>query len=156
MEASQASVVLLDPFEEEREMYTTYLGATGFDVRPHEHATDAWRTLLTERADALILRLRQSRPGIDGIDFVRFVRRCPSIGDLPVIMITTSIRPEDKDAACNAGADAYLLLPVGPDEIVAQLLRVMGDGRRAAGGTRRGGLPRDVARDISPCDGARS
>jgi DNA-binding response OmpR family regulator len=149
------SVVLLDPFEEEREMYTTYLRASGFDVWPHEHATDAWRTLATERPDALVLRLRQSRPEMNGIDFVRRVRRSRSTSDLAVVMITTSMRPEDKDAACNAGADAYLLLPVRPDEIVAEVRRAMRLGRSTAGRKQSGALHQG-ARNVGPRGGKRS
>lgn len=153
----QTSVVLLDPFEDEREMYTTYLRATGFDVWPHEHATDAWRTLAAERPDALILRLRQSRPEPNGIDFVRHVRRIQSTRELAVVMITTSIRPEDKDAACHAGADAYLLLPVRPDEIVAAVRRVMRRGRRSTTARRRHGtMHRERHRSVSPCGRERS
>jgi DNA-binding response OmpR family regulator len=138
----RTSVVLLDPFEEEREMYTTYLRATGFDVWPHEHATDAWRTLATEGPDALVLRLRQSRRELNGIDFVRHVRRCRTTTHLPVVMITTSMRSEDRDAACRAGADAYLLLPVGPDEIVAEIRRAFRVARRSeADRSSRGAMP---------------
>jgi DNA-binding response OmpR family regulator len=145
-------VVLLDPFEEEREMYTTYLRATGFDVWPHEHATDAWRTLATETPDALILRLRLSQPEPNGIEFVRHVRRSRSGSDLAVVMITTSMRPEDKDAACHAGADAYLLLPVGPDEIVAEVRRIVRRGRRRTRARRRhGSVHRERTGSVSPC-----
>lgn len=137
-------------------MYTTYLRATGFDVWPHEHATDAWHALTAQMPDALILRLRQSRAESNGIDFVRQVRRSRCADDLAVVMITTSILPEDRVAACSAGADAYLLLPVRPDEIVAELQRVMQAGRRTGSRRRRRAMHGRRARRVSPCPRARS
>jgi DNA-binding response OmpR family regulator len=70
-------------------------------------------------------------------------------------MITTSMRPEDKDAACNAGADAYLLLPVRPDEIVAEVRRAMRLGRSTAGRKQSGALHQG-ARNVGPRGGKRS
>jgi two-component system KDP operon response regulator KdpE len=125
MQTLRPSVLLLDPFDDEREMYTTYLRALGFAVWPHERTAEAAHTLAAENPDALILRLRQSKSGIGGIDFVREIRRTRSTDDLAIIMITTSILPEDGVAASRAGVDAYLLLPVHPDEIVAEVRRLL-------------------------------
>ena len=141
----RTSVVILDPFEDERDMYAMYLRAAGFDVWAHEHAAEAWRTLATQRADAIILRLRQLPPGASGIDFVRELRQSRATCHLAVVMITTSMRHEDEDAACRAGTDSYLLLPVRPDEMVAEVQRVMRLGRRPAALRRRGAIHREHA-----------
>jgi DNA-binding response OmpR family regulator len=59
-------------------------------------------------------------------------------------MITTSMLREDEQAACRAGADSYLLLPVRPDEMVAEIERVMRLARRSAR-RRRGTIDRERA-----------
>lgn len=117
------SVLLVDPFTDEREMYMYCLCAAGFEVRPFSDSHLAWRAALHLAPDVIVARLRQlQRP--DGIELTRRFRKRNATDRIPIVIITTSIRREDRRAARRAGCDSYLLLPCLPDVLVAEVERL--------------------------------
>ena len=122
---SKPSVLVLDPLADERDMYTIYLREIGFDVRPHADAREAWEAVTAEPPDVVVLQLRQPQRGLSAVDFVRNVKRTRGTADVPVVMITTSILPDDREAAIDAECDLYLLLPVLPDDLASEIRRLL-------------------------------
>lgn len=51
-------------------------------------------------------------PSISGFDLLRWMRQEPSLKELPVVIFSSSGRPEDRSQAKELGADDYLLKPV--------------------------------------------
>lgn len=51
--------------------------------------------------------LDYSLPGLDGLALLQQLRRDDPLGQLPVVVFTTSINPRDRDAFCAAGASAF-------------------------------------------------
>ncbi|QNN21017.1 response regulator [Planctomycetales bacterium ZRK34] len=50
-------------------------------------------------------------PTIDGCDVLKALRDCEATRHLPVIMISTSDRPEDINRCYDCGANAYVVKP---------------------------------------------
>lgn len=76
-------------------------------------------------SDAVVMRLRQSRPCFSGIDVVRRIKGSASTRHVAVVIITTSMMSSDRGAAHNAECDSYLLLPVVPDQLLCEICRVL-------------------------------
>jgi two-component system response regulator CpxR len=76
-----------------------------------------------------LLLLDVKIPGLDGFELLHRIRRASQV---PVIMLTAHSAQTDRVAALDAGADDYLLKPVGFEELVARIRAVL---RRA--GQRR-------------------
>jgi CheY-like chemotaxis protein len=47
-------------------------------------------------------------PGVDGLELTRRLRAMPQLTGLPVVVMSTRDRPEDRLRGLAAGADAYL------------------------------------------------
>jgi CheY-like chemotaxis protein len=120
------SVLLLDPFVDEGEMYSEYLRSQGFDVRLHRVASAGLREVADANPDIVVTRLRQERHEIDGVEITRLLKRDEATRHIPVVMITTSMLASDARAAAEAACDAYLVLPVPPDALAAELRRLSG------------------------------
>jgi pilus assembly protein CpaE len=60
-------------------------------------------------------------PGITGYEICRQLRANPSTRSLPIIILTARAQPVDRDAALDAGADAYLVKPVIMEELLEQI-----------------------------------
>jgi len=61
-----------------------------------------------------LLVLDLNMPDMHGIDVLRFVRRQPSMRQLPIIVLTTRGDDASRDTAQEAGATAYLTKPFLP------------------------------------------
>jgi len=47
-------------------------------------------------------------PGMDGLELARHLRATPQFAHLPIVVVSTRDRPQDRLAGLEAGADAYL------------------------------------------------
>jgi len=47
-------------------------------------------------------------PGMNGYELTRHLRNIPQFSQLPIIVVSTRDRPEDRLEGLQAGADAYL------------------------------------------------
>ena len=54
-------------------------------------------------------------PGMDGISFLKEIKKSPRLKDLPVVILTEETDPGKKEACQRAGCAAYLNKPVSPD-----------------------------------------
>ncbi|MES1265887.1 MAG: response regulator transcription factor, partial [Variovorax sp.] len=75
-----------------------------------EEAIDKWRTL---RPDVVLMDLRM--PQVDGLDAIRRIRAEDARAS--IIVLTTFDHDEDVYAGLRAGARAYLLKDVQPEEL---------------------------------------
>ncbi len=58
-------------------------------------------------------------PKMDGYTFLEQLRRAPELQSVPAIMISTEAGDADREKAYAAGANFYLVKPVGPAELAA-------------------------------------
>ncbi|SDC25320.1 His Kinase A (phospho-acceptor) domain-containing protein [Paenibacillus sp. UNCCL117] len=71
------------------------------------------------RIDLVILDLMM--PGMSGYEVCQEIRKRYSLLELPVLMVTAAIQPQDKVAAFQAGANDYLPKPFDVEEMKARI-----------------------------------
>lgn len=71
------------------------------------------------KLDLVILDLMM--PGMSGYEVCQEIRKRHSLLDLPVLMVTAAIQPQDKVAAFRAGANDYLPKPFDLEELRARI-----------------------------------
>lgn len=74
----------------------------------------------------LLLLLDIKMPKKSGLEVLEWTRQQPRFKSLPVVMLTSSSRPEDMEKARRLGADDYLLKPSDPRKLV-ELIKVLHD-----------------------------
>ena len=112
------SVLIVDDHEAMRALLRKVLERAGVgDVRDAESGA-AGLALLAERGADLIL-VDQSMPEMDGVTFVQHARTAASAAR--ILMITGRGDARTSDAARSAGADAVLVKPVAPSDLVAAI-----------------------------------
>ena len=57
-------------------------------------------------------------PGRSGFEVLEWIRHQPDLAELPVIVLTSSGRPEDIHLAYKMGANAYLVKPSGREKLL--------------------------------------
>lgn len=122
---SAPCVFVLNAFADEGEMYAEYLRAHGFTVQVYRDPSEVLREASRRPPDLIVTRLRQAHADLTGIDVVRRLKQASRTRHVRTVMITTSILPSDETAASEADCDLYLLLPLLPDQLVAEIRRLL-------------------------------
>jgi len=61
--------------------------------------------------DLILLDLKM--PGKSGFDVLSWIRACPDLSRIPVLILTSSVHTKDRARALELGAKQYLVKPVG-------------------------------------------
>ncbi|MEM1057821.1 MAG: response regulator transcription factor [Verrucomicrobiota bacterium] len=101
------------------ELFVEALGDGGFTV---EAAADAEAAIAKYRPDAYaLITLDLNLPGMDGLEFCRWLRSQPQGEDPYVIAITGRAEPEDLQEVLKAGIDDYIAKPVTLEKFFVRL-----------------------------------
>ena len=95
---------------------------------PLLHAADGDSALELLRglpAPPRLVLLDLNLPGLDGREVLRALRADAAFASVPVAVLTTSADPAEVEACRAAGADAYLLKPVGLDVLREKLAALL-------------------------------
>lgn len=92
------------------------LESAGFQVQTALRGKEGLRCAAEQRPDLVVLDLRL--PDMHGYDVCRELRRLYHPWALPVLMLTAMDRPIDQLRGFAFGADAYLVKPYEPTELL--------------------------------------
>ena len=117
MTLAELDVLIVDDHEAMRTLISRVLVRAGVErVRQAANGAEALERL-RERAAALVLA-DQNMPGMDGLAFIRAVRADSALGAPRIIMVSGQTTAEHAEAALAAGADAVLVKPVSPRDLL--------------------------------------
>jgi CheY-like chemotaxis protein len=105
-------VLLVDDSQTVRRMLDWSLKPTGWKTLHASDGLQALEILHVEAVDLAIVDLNM--PRMDGIELIRSVRSDARLKHLPIILLSTEMRDEDRQAAIEAGANLYLTKPSTP------------------------------------------
>lgn len=113
MAATRTRVLLVDDSAVLRRLAAVTLTSLGsFEVDEARDAFEALELMLTNDYSAILTDYYM--PGIDGVEFVRRVRRIDKWTHTPIVMITTEHDPYIDREAREAGVDDFILKPFEP------------------------------------------
>lgn len=99
-------VLLVDDSLVTREMERRLLEDAGFDVTAAGDGEEALSSLGEGTFDCVVTDIEM--PGMDGFELTEHLRGIEHLDQLPIIVVSTRDRPEDRLRGLKAGADAYL------------------------------------------------
>jgi len=103
----------------------------GYEVIGAADGQEALGMLDGSKVDLMICDVHM--PRMDGLTFVREVKRLADYRFVPVIMLTTESSEKSRLAGLQAGAKAWVVKPFRPDQIlhaVSKLVPQVRDGQR--------------------------
>jgi chemotaxis protein histidine kinase CheA len=104
--AKRVRVLLVDDSLVTREMERRLLEDAGFQVVAVGDADEALSRLGEESFDCVVTDIEM--PGMDGFALTAHLRSIEHFAQLPIVVVSTRDRPEDRLRGLKAGADAYL------------------------------------------------
>jgi DNA-binding response OmpR family regulator len=105
-------------------LVSSRLTAKGIEVVTAYDAMQAWMTTMRSQPDAIILDINM--PAGTGHEFLKRLRMMPKTAHIPVVVVSGSIRPEERSKVISIGADEYLPKPVDFDQLYRALWRLLG------------------------------
>ena len=99
-------VLVVDDSITVREVERQMLARLGYEVETAVDGVDGFTQLKAGRFDLLVTDV--DMPRMNGIEFVKALRREPRFATLPVAIVSYKDRAEDRAAGLEAGANAYL------------------------------------------------
>ncbi|HEX5758115.1 MAG TPA: response regulator [Thermoanaerobaculia bacterium] len=122
---ARTRVLLVDDSPATREMERRLLEDAGFEVAAAADAEEALSRLEEGSFHCLVVDIEM--PGMDGFELTERLRSRGRFAALPVVVVSTRDRPEDRLRGLRAGADAYLTKQtLDAGELVSLLRRLVG------------------------------
>ena len=120
-------VLVVDDFADNREMYSEYLSFSGFDVIEARNGKEAVDAAQERQPDIIIMDL--SLPVMDGWEATRRLKADDRTRRIPVVALTGHALAGHSKGAKDAGCDSFLAKPCLPDQLVAEIRRMLEAGK---------------------------
>ena len=123
-DTAQPLVLVVDDFQDNREMYAEYLAYCGFRVIEAKNGKEAIEQAFAQSPNVIILDL--SLPVMDGGEATRRLKADGRTKAIPVIALTGHALQGHSKGALDAGCDAFVAKPCLPDQLVLEIKRMLG------------------------------
>jgi CheY-like chemotaxis protein len=122
-------ILVVDDYEDAREMYAEYLRFCGFRVAEARNGNEALEQAFTLKPDLILMDL--SLPGMDGWEATRQLKADDRTRNIPVVALTGHALAGASEGAKRAGCDSFVTKPCLPDDLVVEVRRMLGLARPA-------------------------
>jgi len=130
MTSSAGHILYVEDDEDTRELVKCVMAMNNCKVIAAADCEDALRLARTSHFDLYLIDNWMS--GGSGIELCRKLREFDTC--TPILFYSGAAFETDKQQAFAAGAQGYLVKPAGPDELIAEVNRIVSASRSQSGG----------------------
>ena len=117
-------ILIIEDNEKNRRLMRDVLHFEGYRTVESETAEEGLR-LAGTLAPALVL-MDIHLPGMNGIEALGALRADPATRGIPVMAVTASVMPQDRQTVTNAGFDGYQSKPINVKEFLKAVKDTLG------------------------------
>src|SRR5262245_18759683 len=103
-------ILLVEDNERNRKLARTILEFRGYEVVECEDVEPALELAREHRPARVLMDIRL--PTVDGITALKRLRGDPDTASIPVVAVTASVTPGERDRVVAAGFNGYVLKPI--------------------------------------------
>ncbi|HYT68360.1 MAG TPA: response regulator [Vicinamibacterales bacterium] len=126
----QPLVLVVEDYQDAREMYAAYLQFSGFEVAEAGNGIEAIEKTLELLPDIVLMDL--ALPRMDGWEATRRLKNDDRTRHIPIVALTGHALAGHAEGAREAGCDAFVTKPCLPDALVAEIKRLLDQHRGKA------------------------
>ncbi len=104
-------ILVVEDKETNRKLVRDVLQFKGFEVAEAASAEEGLEIARARRPALILMDIHL--PGMDGVTALTHLRADPATGEIPVIALTASALPDERDEILAAGFDGYETKPIG-------------------------------------------
>lgn len=116
-------ILVVDDYQDAREMYAEYLQFSGFRVAEARNGNEAIEQAFALKPDLILMDL--SLPGMDGWEATRQLKSDERTRHIPVVALTGHALAGASEGARKAGCDSFVTKPCLPDDLVVEVRRML-------------------------------
>ena len=116
-------ILVVDDYQDAREMYAEYLQYSGFRVAEARNGNEAVAQARSLRPDLILMDL--SLPGMDGWEATRVLKADEDTKGIPIVALTGHALAGASEGARKAGCDSFVTKPCLPDDLVVEVRRML-------------------------------
>jgi CheY-like chemotaxis protein len=116
-------ILVVDDYQDAREMYAEYLQFSGFRVAEAKNGNEAVEQAFALKPDLILMDL--SLPGMDGWEATRRLKADDSTRKIPIVALTGHALAGASEGARKAGCDSFVTKPCLPDDLVVEVRRML-------------------------------
>ena len=136
----QPLVLVVEDYQDAREMYAAYLQFSGFRVAEATNGEEAIEKTLELMPDIILMDL--ALPRMDGWEATRRLKLDERTRHIPIVALTGHALAGHAEGARQAGCDSFVTKPCLPDALVAEIQRMLAARRNTADAGRTTPRPR--------------
>jgi two-component system, cell cycle response regulator DivK len=119
----QPLVLVVEDYQDAREMYAAYLQFSGFEVAEAGNGIEAIEKTHELLPDIVLMDL--ALPRMDGWEATRRLKNDERTRHIPIVALTGHALAGHAEGARDAGCDAFVTKPCLPDALVAEIKRLL-------------------------------
>jgi len=117
------TILIVDDSASIRQVVSIALKGAGYDVIEGRDGLDALSKLTGQKVHLIISDVNM--PNMDGITFVKEVKKLPDYKFTPIIMLTTESQEGKKQEGQAAGAKAWVVKPFQPAQMLTAVSKLV-------------------------------
>jgi CheY-like chemotaxis protein len=118
------TILLVEDYDDARELYSTCLRSSGYDVIEAATGTDA--VALARSASPHLILMDMLLPGMDGWQATAELKSDPRLKHVPIVALTAHALSDERERIANLGCDGFLAKPCLPPELIRTVDRILG------------------------------
>jgi len=124
--ASDVTVLVVDDVADNLVLVSLSLQSEGFRVLTATNGEEAIKVASLARPDLILMDI--AMPDLDGLSAARRIRKLPGLEHVPIVALTAFSTSGFRQAAYEAGFDAYLTKPLDFDRLNSLIDMLLHDG----------------------------
>lgn len=117
------TILIVDDSASMRQVVSIALKGAGYEVIDACDGKDALSKLTGIKIHLIVSDINM--PVMDGITFIKEVKKLDKYKFTPIIMLTTEMEPDKKQAARDAGAKAWVTKPFQPPVLLGAIAKLV-------------------------------
>ena len=117
------TILIVDDSTSLRQVVALTLKSQGFEVVEGCDGRDALKKLDGRKVHLIVSDLNM--PNMDGLSFIKEVKKMPSYKFVPIIMLTTETDEKLKSEGQAAGLKAWMVKPFKPEQMLAAVNKLI-------------------------------
>jgi len=126
--SQQPLVLVVEDYQDAREMYAAYLQFSGYRVAEATNGVEAIEKARELMPDVILMDL--ALPKMDGWEATRRLKDDERTRDIPIVALTGHALAGHAEGARLAGCDAFVTKPCLPDALLEEIRRMLNPSSR--------------------------